>query len=155
MASAVSYASMHLAPDRQPCQHPTTQLFYRLDALPATQPTASKNRKLYLANKMHVATLADDTPAHQTLRHQIDISLGQVPGSSLETSSRSPKKQVAGSVSLLTTVSLHQLICGDVLFVRVSPGWCDVITRVMTNQMQQLSCCSGDWKCLKSALSIC
>ena len=27
MASAGPYASLHLAPDRQPCQHPTTQFF--------------------------------------------------------------------------------------------------------------------------------
>jgi len=27
----------------QPCQHPTTQFFYRPDALPAAQPTASKH----------------------------------------------------------------------------------------------------------------
>ena len=32
---------MHLAPDR--CQHLTTQFFYRPDALPAAQPTASKH----------------------------------------------------------------------------------------------------------------
>jgi len=36
------YASLHLAADRQPCQHPTT-LFYRPDALSAAQPTASKH----------------------------------------------------------------------------------------------------------------
>jgi len=38
------YASLHLAPDRKPCQYPTTQVFYRPDALPAAQPTASKHR---------------------------------------------------------------------------------------------------------------
>ena len=37
------YASLHLAPDRKPRQHPTTQFFYRPDALPAAQPTASKH----------------------------------------------------------------------------------------------------------------
>jgi len=31
------------APDRQLHQHPTTQFFYRPDALPAAQPTASKH----------------------------------------------------------------------------------------------------------------
>jgi len=36
------YASPHLAPDRQPRQH-TATLFYRPDALPAAQPTASKH----------------------------------------------------------------------------------------------------------------
>ena len=38
-----TYASLHHAPDRQPSQHPTTQFFYRPDALPAAQPTASKH----------------------------------------------------------------------------------------------------------------
>ena len=37
VASAGPYASLHLAPDRQPRQHPTTQFFYRPDALPAAQ----------------------------------------------------------------------------------------------------------------------
>ena len=41
-ATAGPYASLHLAPDRQPQQHPTTLFFYRPDAVPATQPTASK-----------------------------------------------------------------------------------------------------------------
>ena len=37
-------ASLHLAPDRQPHQHPTTlYVIYRPDALPAAQPTASKH----------------------------------------------------------------------------------------------------------------
>ena len=43
MASAGPYASLHLATDRQPHQHPTTLFFYRPDALPAAQPTASKH----------------------------------------------------------------------------------------------------------------
>ena len=43
VASAGPYASLHLAPDRQPCQHPAAQVFYRPDALPAAQPTASKH----------------------------------------------------------------------------------------------------------------
>ena len=42
VASAGPYASLHLAPDRWPCRHPTT-VFYRTDALPAAQPTASKH----------------------------------------------------------------------------------------------------------------
>ena len=37
------YANLHLAPDRQPHQHPTTLFFYRPDALPAAQPTARKH----------------------------------------------------------------------------------------------------------------
>jgi len=38
VASAGPYASLHLAPDRQRGQHPTTQFFYRPDDLPAAQP---------------------------------------------------------------------------------------------------------------------
>ena len=40
----LGHASLHLAPDRQPRQHPTTQFFCKPDALPATEPTASKHR---------------------------------------------------------------------------------------------------------------
>jgi len=36
------YANLYLAPDRWPCQHPTTH-FYRPDALPAAKPTVSKH----------------------------------------------------------------------------------------------------------------
>jgi len=43
VASAGPYANLHLAPDRQPHQHPTNSDFYRPDALPAAQPTASKH----------------------------------------------------------------------------------------------------------------
>jgi len=63
LASAGPYANLHLAPDRQPRQQinkiikkimlPTTQkslknyvtaqFFYKPDALPAAQPTASKH----------------------------------------------------------------------------------------------------------------
>ena len=52
MASAGSYASLHLAPDRQPCQHPTNQVFYTPDALPAAQPTASKHWMHWILNKI-------------------------------------------------------------------------------------------------------
>jgi len=41
VASAGPYASLHLTLDRYLCQHPITQFFYRLHALPATQPTVS------------------------------------------------------------------------------------------------------------------
>ena len=42
VALAGPYASLHLAPDiTMPA--PTAQFFYRPDALPATQPTASKH----------------------------------------------------------------------------------------------------------------
>ena len=42
LATAGPYASLHLAPDRQPRQHHTTQVL-QTDALPAAQPTASKH----------------------------------------------------------------------------------------------------------------
>ena len=38
VASAGPYASLHLTPDTQPCQHPTTQLFTgRMPFLPLNQ----------------------------------------------------------------------------------------------------------------------
>jgi len=38
VTSAGPYASLHLAPDRQPCQHPTTQFFTgRMPFLPPNQ----------------------------------------------------------------------------------------------------------------------
>jgi len=43
VASAGPYASLHLAPDRQPHQQPITLFFYRSDAPPVAQPTASKH----------------------------------------------------------------------------------------------------------------
>jgi len=39
----LGHMRQHLALDRQPCQHPTAQFFYRPDALPVAQPTASKH----------------------------------------------------------------------------------------------------------------
>jgi len=42
VASAGPYASLHLAPDRQPCQHPTTQFFTgRMPFLPTNQQRRS------------------------------------------------------------------------------------------------------------------
>jgi len=42
VTSAEPYANhLHLAPDRQPCQHHITQILYRPDTLPDTQPTVS------------------------------------------------------------------------------------------------------------------
>ena len=42
--SGICWAICKSAPhSRQPHQHPTTQFFYRPDALPAAQPTASKH----------------------------------------------------------------------------------------------------------------
>jgi len=39
----LGHASLHLAADRQQCQYPTAQVFYRPDALPVAQPTVSKH----------------------------------------------------------------------------------------------------------------
>jgi len=45
--NGICWAMCKSAPHpRQPRQHPTTQFFYRPDALPAAQPTASKHWKL-------------------------------------------------------------------------------------------------------------
>jgi len=42
VASAGLYATLHLAPDRQPCQHPTTQFFTdRMPFLPPNQQRQS------------------------------------------------------------------------------------------------------------------
>jgi len=41
---------------RQPCQHPTTQVFYRPDALPAAQPTASKHWRHIITIITHTHT---------------------------------------------------------------------------------------------------
>ena len=61
VASARPYASLHLAPDRQPRQHLTTQVFYRLDALPAAQPTASKHWRQILPSGTLSETLDLET----------------------------------------------------------------------------------------------
>jgi len=45
VASAGLYASLHLIPDNHANIPPTTQFFYRPDALPAAQPTASKQQQ--------------------------------------------------------------------------------------------------------------
>jgi len=42
VASAGPYASLHLTPDKQPCQHPTTQIFIgRMPFLPPNQQRQS------------------------------------------------------------------------------------------------------------------
>jgi len=56
VTSAGPYASQQLAPDRQPRQHPTTQFFYRPDALPAAQPTVSKHSRQKLMTITHTHT---------------------------------------------------------------------------------------------------
>jgi len=58
VASAGPYASLYLAPDRQPHQHPTTQF---LQALPATQPTASKRSRQWVTLKIMCLSLFPKT----------------------------------------------------------------------------------------------
>jgi len=58
VASAGLYASLHLAPDRQPCQHPTTLFFTgRMPFLPPNQQHQStegtlKNKIKKIKNKI-------------------------------------------------------------------------------------------------------
>ena len=59
VASAGPYASLHLAQDRYPRQHPTTQVFYRPDALPATQSTVSKHWRQSPVPVAHLLLLLD------------------------------------------------------------------------------------------------
>ena len=65
MASAGPYASLHLAPDRQPRQHPTTQFFYRAGC-PSCRPTnmvkalkAALNLACIILTKIYGPTLND------------------------------------------------------------------------------------------------
>ena len=46
-------ASLHLAPDRQPCQHPTTPSFYTPDALPVAQPV----KRVYVCFMGYISAL--------------------------------------------------------------------------------------------------
>jgi len=46
VASAGPYASLHLAPDRQPCQHPTTQ-FLQAGCPSCTKPTACDHPAMF------------------------------------------------------------------------------------------------------------
>ena len=80
MASAGPYASLHLAPDRQPHQHPTSH-FHRPDALPAAQPTASKHwRQSIKGNIKHYRGNCNQWPGlihflfHQLICHLTDTS---------------------------------------------------------------------------------
>jgi len=70
VASAGPYASLHLAPDRQPRQHPTTLSFLRPDALPAAQPTASKHWRHNIISNLIIITAAIQLTSghHQILK---------------------------------------------------------------------------------------
>ena len=55
---------LHIAPDRKPCQHPTTQFFTGLDALPAAQPIASKHwRQMLLHSTRHKKSIWRPSPS--------------------------------------------------------------------------------------------
>ena len=62
VASAGPCASLHLAADRQPHQNPTILFFYRPDALPATQPTASKH--CTVCTSMWIFCVNDNSSEH-------------------------------------------------------------------------------------------
>ena len=62
------YASLHLSPDRWLYQHPSTQFFYTTDALPATQPTASKHlRHNNTQNMLHISKFKNKQKTNQTV----------------------------------------------------------------------------------------
>ena len=55
VASAGPYASLHLAPDRQPHQHPTTQFFTgRMPFLPPYQQRQSTEGLMYTGNLLEI-----------------------------------------------------------------------------------------------------
>jgi len=61
VASAGPYASLHLAPDRQLRQHPTTQIFTgRMPFLPPNQQRQSTEGVLHLVTKLTIQYLCDD-----------------------------------------------------------------------------------------------
>jgi len=72
--SGICWAICKAAPHpRQPHQHPTTQFFYRLDALPAAQPTASKQwREKKCLNTPYI--MYTPTCTHTTEVQVCDIS---------------------------------------------------------------------------------
>jgi len=68
VASAGPYASLHLAPDRQPDQHPTT-LFYRPDAfLPPNQQHQSTEGRMF--KKIKRQNCKKDTMLHHQAMQQ-------------------------------------------------------------------------------------
>ena len=75
VASAGPYASLHLTPDRQPCQHPPLR-FYRPDALPAAQPTASRHwRQYYSATQICLLQQTDPRKPDSSLEVRLNCSL--------------------------------------------------------------------------------
>ena len=68
VASAGPYASLHLAPDRQPHQHPTTQFFYRMPFLPPNQQRQSTEGKTKLMEVTGKKTKSDITQLRRIVR---------------------------------------------------------------------------------------
>jgi len=52
VASAGPYANLHIAPDKQPCQHPTTQFF--TDRMPFLPPNQQRQSTEGSSSNMHV-----------------------------------------------------------------------------------------------------
>jgi len=75
VASAGSYTSLHLAPDRQPCQHT------RPDALPATQRTASKHWRHSVTVTAKQMWFNCDVTAARNLRVHLSDRLHEVAAS--------------------------------------------------------------------------
>ena len=74
-----AYANLHLAPDRKPCQHPTTLVFYRQDALPAAQPTASKHWRQLNSNNQSIESGKHMNNFHcHVLPHSSRVTPGEV-----------------------------------------------------------------------------
>ena len=77
VASAGPYASLHLAPDRQPRQHPTTRFFTgRMPFLPPNQQRQSTEGTLYktdMPNKLSISCPLDYGIIflHISLKHNI------------------------------------------------------------------------------------
>jgi len=74
---AIQYASLHLTPDRKPRQHPIHSVFYRLNALPAAQPTASKqSTKLkHFSRTFKDPNCIFQAPKLSTIRHILDADI--------------------------------------------------------------------------------
>ena len=87
VASAGSYASLHLAPVRQPRQHPTTQFFTgRMPFLPLNQQhqsTEGTQCQTYSSAKLHKRKTRSrqqaSTPKHTSMHRQMDNAKTPLP----------------------------------------------------------------------------
>ena len=76
----------------------------------------------------HASRLGNDTPAHQALQHQIDISFGWLPDSTWKCLPALFRvtQEASGCIRFVLTTTSHPLIYGDVhqaLSVKVILGW--------------------------------